>query len=90
MPLVMGLAKGAPHLEETKRYFDWLLTKPAQAEFAKAYFRPILPGALPADVAAKFLPETDYKRARALDLAKMAGAADGLKKAWLDEIRGSR
>jgi len=90
MPLVMGMVKGAPHPEETKRYLDWLLTKPAQAEFAKAYFRPILPGALPADVAARFLPESEYKRARSLDLAKMAGAADALKKAWLDEIRGSR
>jgi putative spermidine/putrescine transport system substrate-binding protein len=90
MPLVMGMVKGAPHPEETKRYLDWLLTKPAQAEFAKAYFRPILPGALPADVAARFLPESEYKKARALDLAKMAGAADALKKAWLDEIRGSR
>jgi putative spermidine/putrescine transport system substrate-binding protein len=90
MPLVMGMAKGAPHPEETRRYFDWLLTKPAQAEFAKAYFRPILPGALPADIAAKFLPESDYQRARPLDLARMAGAADALKKAWLDEIRGSR
>jgi len=89
-PVEVGMAKGAPHPEETRRYLDWLLTKPAQAEFAKAYFRPVLPGALPADVAARFLPEADYKRARALDLAKMAGAADGLKKAWLEEIRGSR
>jgi hypothetical protein len=28
-------------------------------------------------------------RARALDLATMAAAADALKKAWVDEIRGS-
>ncbi len=88
MPLVMGLAQGAPHLEETKRYFDWLLTKEAQAEFAKAFFRPVVAGALPADIAAKLLPEAEYRRARSLDLAKMAGAADALKRAWLEQIRG--
>jgi putative spermidine/putrescine transport system substrate-binding protein len=89
MPLVMGMAKGAPHPEETRRYFDWLLGPEAQAEFAKAFFRPVLARAMPADVAAKFLPAREYARARSLDLARMAAAADALKKAWLDEIRGA-
>jgi putative spermidine/putrescine transport system substrate-binding protein len=89
MPLVMALVKGAPHKEDAKKYLDWLLTEPAQAEFAKAYFRPVLPGALPPDIAAHFLPEKDYKKARSLDLARMAAAADALKKAWTEEIRGS-
>src|ERR1700732_1003380 len=89
MPLVMGMAKGAPHPEETRKYFDWLLTREAQAEFAKAFFRPVLARAMPADVAAKFLPAREYARARPLDLARMAAAADALKRAWLDEIRGA-
>ncbi len=88
MPLVMGLVKGAPHKEEAKKYLDWLLTKDAQAEFAKGYFLPVIPGAMPAEVASHFLPEKEYKKARALDLAKMAGAADALKKAWTEQIRG--
>jgi putative spermidine/putrescine transport system substrate-binding protein len=89
MPLVMGLVKGAPHKAEAKKYLDWLLTAPAQGEFAKAYFLPVLPGATPKEIAAHFLPAGEYKRARALDLAKMAAAADALKRAWVDEIRGS-
>ena len=89
MPLVMGMAKGAPHPEETRRYFDWLLGPEAQAEFAKAFFRPVLARAMPAGVAAKFLPAQEYARARPLDLARMAAAADALKRAWLDEIRGA-
>jgi putative spermidine/putrescine transport system substrate-binding protein len=89
MPLVMALVKGAPHKDDAKKYLDWLLTAPAQAEFAKSYFRPVLPGALPPDIAAHFLPEKEYKRARSLDLARMAAAADALKKAWTEEIRGS-
>jgi putative spermidine/putrescine transport system substrate-binding protein len=89
MPLVMGLAVGAPHADETKKYFDWLLSAPAQAQFAKSFFRPVVAGTLPAELATKFLPDADYKKARALDLSKMAAAADALKKAWLDEIRGT-
>jgi len=89
MPLVMGLVKGAPHRAEAKKYLDWLLTAPAQGEFAKAYFLPVLPGATPKEIAAHFLPAGEYKRARALDLAKMAAAADALKRAWVDEIRGT-
>jgi putative spermidine/putrescine transport system substrate-binding protein len=89
MPLVMGLVKGAPHKAEAKKYLDWLLTAPAQGEFAKAYFLPVLPGAMSKEIAAHFLPAGEYKRARALDLQKMAAAADALKRAWVDEIRGS-
>jgi putative spermidine/putrescine transport system substrate-binding protein len=89
MPLVMGLVKGAPHKEAAQRYLDWLLTPPAQGEFAKAYFLPVVPGALPKEIAARLLPAKEYGRARALDLAKMAAAADALKKAWVEEIRGS-
>ena len=87
MPLVMGMVKGAPHAEETRRYLDWLLTAPAQAEFSKGFFRPVLASAVPADIASKLLPAAEYSRVRNLDLAKMAGASDALKKAWLEQVQ---
>ncbi|MCA1580400.1 MAG: extracellular solute-binding protein [Acidobacteria bacterium] len=90
MPLVMGMVKGAPHPGETRKYLDWLLTAEAQAEFSKGFFRPVIEGTIPPEIASKFLPAADYRRARTLDLAKMASAADALKKAWLDEIRRGR
>ena len=86
MPLVMGMVAGAPHPAATRRYFDWLLTPEAQAEFAKAFFRPVVAGALPADLAGKFLPRAAYAHVRDLPLAEMAAASDGLKKAWFAEI----
>lgn len=88
MPLVMALVRGAPHGDEARKYLDWLLTPPAQAEFARAYFRPVVAGAMPPEIARQLLPPGEYKRARALDLARMAAAADALKKAWTDEVRG--
>jgi putative spermidine/putrescine transport system substrate-binding protein len=86
MPLVMGMVKGAPRPAETRKYFDWLLTPQAQAEFARAFFRPVVPGAMPREVASRFLPDQEYSRARALDLGEMAAAADALKRAWRDQI----
>jgi len=90
MPLVMGMVKGAPHEDRVKEYLDWLLTEQAQSIFAKSFFRPVIPGTMPADVAAKFPPKEDYKGVQNLNLAEMSAAADGLKKAWLKEVRGRR
>ncbi len=87
MPLVMGMVKGAPHPQETRRYLDWLLTEPAQAEFSKGFFRPILSSSVPIDISSKFLPAIDYARVKNLDLAKMAGASDELKKDWLEQVQ---
>lgn len=90
MPLVMGLVAGAPHAADAKKYLDWLLTPEAQGEMARGYFRPVVAGTVPKDVAARFLPDSEYKRVRNLSLADSAAAADALKKAWLTEVRGTR
>jgi len=87
MPLVMGLVKGAPHPVETKKYLDWLLTKDAQAEMARGYFRPVIAGTMPPAIAKQFLPAADYKRVKNLSLADSAAVADALKKAWTEKVR---
>ncbi len=90
MPLVMGMVKNDPHPAATRAYLDWLLTPAAQAEFAKAYFRPVIPGTMPADIARNFLPSSDYARVRNLPLAPMAKASDALKRAWLARVRNHK
>ena len=90
MPLVMGLVKGAPHEAEAKRYLDWLLTPAAQAEMSRGYFRPVIVGTMPREIAARFLPASEYARVRDLPLANSAAAAEGLKKRWTAEVRGAR
>jgi putative spermidine/putrescine transport system substrate-binding protein len=87
MPLVMGLVAGAPHEAAAEKYLDWLLTKPAQAEFARSYFRPVIPGTMPPEVEKNFLPTSDYARVENLDLGEMAAASDALKRAWQERIR---
>jgi len=86
MPLVMGMVKGAPHEAAAKRYLDWLLTNDAQAEMARSFFRPVIAGALPPELAGKFLPASAYAVTKDLPLGEMAAASDALKKAWLERI----
>jgi putative spermidine/putrescine transport system substrate-binding protein len=86
MPLVMGMVKGGPHPEATRRYLDWLLTPEAQGEFARSFFRPVVAGTLPAELKDKLLPDAAYAGVRDLPLGKMAAASDALKQAWLREI----
>jgi len=87
MPLVMGMVAGAPHAAAARDYLSWLLTGPAQAEFARSYFRPVVPGTMPPEVAKNFLPAEDYARVQNLDLGEMAAASDALKRAWQERIR---
>ncbi len=88
MPLVMGMAKGAPHAEETKKYLDWTLGDAAQKIMAESFFRPVMKVELPAKLKGEFLPESAYAKATALPLSEMAAKADAVKKRWMDEIRG--
>jgi putative spermidine/putrescine transport system substrate-binding protein len=90
MPLVMGLVKGAPHKEETKKYLDWLLTDEAQHLMAESYFQPVMPVKLDASLQAKFPPKSAYAKAKVLPLDQLAAQADGIKKRWEKEIEGGR
>jgi putative spermidine/putrescine transport system substrate-binding protein len=88
MPLVMGLAKGAPHAEAAKKYLDWLLTEEAQRAMAESFFRPVLDIDLAADLKAKFPPSSAYSKALSLNLANMASQGDQVKKRWESILSG--
>ena len=90
MPLVMGLVKGAPHMEAAKKYLDWLLTDEAQELMAASFFSPVMPVRLDPALAAKFPPKEAYAKAIALPLDQMAAQADAIKKRWEKEIEGGR
>jgi len=72
VPYVMMLTKGAPHEAEARKVLDFTLSDEGQALWAKAFLRPVRTTALAADVAAKFLPESDYARAHTVDYGHMA------------------
>ncbi len=85
MPLVMGMVKGAPHADETKKYLDWLLSDDAQRLMAESFFRPVMNVDL-GNLKDKFPPASAYSKPFALPLDKMAEKSDAVKKRWQSEI----
>ena len=90
MLLVIGMAKGAPHVEETKKYLDWLLTDKAQRLFAEAFFRPVMKVDLGPELSKEFLPEAAYAKSVVLPLSEMADQSNAVKERWTKEVRGNR
>jgi len=74
VPYVMSLVKGAPHEADAKKVLDFVLSDQGQALWAQAYLRPVRHVPLPPDVAARFLPASDYARVKPVDFAAMARA----------------
>jgi len=86
-PYVMTLVTNAPHAEKAKKVLDYLLSDKGQTFWAKAYLRPALPIAMPKDIADKFLPASDYERAKAVDWGKAQAAQKAYSDRYLAEVR---
>lgn len=87
VPYVMGLVAGAPHEETGKKVLDFILSDEGQAIWTNAYLQPARPVELPAEVAAKFLPASDYERAVAVDYAEMEKAQAAFGERYLNEVK---
>lgn len=74
LPYVMGLVKNGPNPENGKKVLDFVLSDESQAMWGNAYLRPVFADKLSAEAKAKFLPDADYARAKAVDLKKLAAA----------------
>lgn len=86
-PYVMTLVKNAPHAETAKKVLDYLLSDKGQLFWSSAYLRPALPVEMPKEIADKFLPASDYERAKAVDWAKAQAAQKGFSERYLSEVR---
>ncbi|WP_337876294.1 extracellular solute-binding protein [Elioraea sp.] len=76
-PYVMGLVANAPHAENGKKVLDFTLSDEGQRIWANAYLRPVRPTvALPSAVASRFLPASEYARARPVDIERMVATQD--------------
>ena len=87
VPYVMSLVNNGPNPELGKRVLDFILSDQGQAIWTNAYLQPSRPVELPADVAAKFLPASDYERALAVDYAEMEKAQAGFGERYLSEVK---
>jgi putative spermidine/putrescine transport system substrate-binding protein len=86
-PYVAGLVKNAPDKEKAKKVLDYLLSDKGQAIWTNAYLRPARPIDLPETVKSKFLPDSDYARAKSVDWGEMENAQKGFVDRYLAEVR---
>ena len=87
VPYVMSLVANAPNLELGKRVLDFILSDEGQAIWTNAYLKPARPVALPEEVAARFLPDSDYARATPVDYARMEAVQAAFGERYLAEVR---
>ena len=86
VPYVISLVKNAPHLDNAKKFLDYCMSDKGQAAFADGFVIPIRKGVMKAETQAKFLPSTDYARAKSIDYAKMGTSQDQFVKLWLSQV----
>ena len=85
-PYVVSLVKGAPDKAKAEKVLDYMLSDKGQAIWTHAYLRPARPIPLPAEVKSKFLPDSDYARAKSVDWAKMEAVQKGFTDRYLAEV----
>ncbi len=86
-PYVVSIVKNAPDKAKAEKVFDYFLSDKGQAMWANAYLRPARPIELPQAVKSKFLPDSDYARARSVDWAKFEAAQSGFTDRYLADVR---
>jgi putative spermidine/putrescine transport system substrate-binding protein len=87
VPYVMSLVKNGPNPDKAKKVLDYLLSDKGQTIWANAFLRPIRPAAMTPEIAAKFPPAEEYKRAKPIDYAKMELAQNPFRDRYLKEVR---
>jgi putative spermidine/putrescine transport system substrate-binding protein len=87
VPYVMALVKNDPNTAGAKKVLDYLMSDEGQAVWANAYLRPVRASAISKEAEAKFLPASEYARAKAIDYGKMAAAQKGFSERYLKEAQ---
>lgn len=86
LPYVMGLVKNGPNPDQGKRILDFVLSDEGQSHWGNAYLRPVFAAAMSAEVRKRFLPDTDYQRATAVDVIKLATVARTIGERYQREV----
>ena len=85
-PYVMALANKGPNPDNGKKVLDFVLSDESQAMWGNAYLRPVFADRLSAEAKAKFLPDAEYARAKAVDLKSLAKAQPQIVERYRKEV----
>ncbi len=87
VPYVMSLVKNDPNPADAKKVLDHLMSDEGQAVWANAFLRPVRATAISKEAQAKFLPASEYARAKTIDYGKMAEVQKGFSERYLKEVQ---
>ena len=86
-PYVMGLVNKGPNPANGKKVLDFVLSDESQAMWGNAFLRPVFADKLSAEAKSKFLPDSEYARAKPIDLKKLAAAQKTIVDRYRDEVQ---
>ena len=87
VPYVMSLVGNDPNQADAKKVLDFVLSDEGQAVWANAYLRPVRASAISKEAESRFLPASEYARAKPLDYAKMADVQRSFSDRYLREVQ---
>lgn len=86
LPYIVGLVARGPNPDQGRRILDFLLSDEGQRHWANAFMLPVFAGAMSPEVRARFLPESEYARARPVDVFRLAGISSAIVERYRREI----
>lgn len=86
-PYVMGLVKNGPDADNGRKVLDFVLSDESQTMWGNAYLRPVFAAHLSPEAKARFLPDSEYARAKPIDLKKLAAAQAQIIERYKSEVQ---
>ena len=87
VPYVMSLVNRGPNAANARRALEFVLSDEGQAIWANAFLRPVRASAISREAQARFLPASEYARARTVDYGRMADVQKGFADRYLREVQ---
>lgn len=87
VPYVMSKVANAPHSDNANKVLDFVLSDEGQVIWANAYLRPVRSIAMPKEVQDRFLPASEYERAKSVDYGKMAAVQKAFSDRYLKDVQ---
>ena len=87
VPYVMSLVARGPNNENGKKVLDFVLSDEGQAIWANAFLRPVRTSAISKEAQSRFLPASEYARARTVDYGRMAEVQKAFSDRYLREAQ---
>ena len=87
VPYVMSAVAKGPNAARGQKALDFILSNEGQAIWANAFLRPVRTSAISKEAQARFLPASEYARARTVDYVRMAEAQKAFSDRYLREAQ---